>query len=146
MRLVIQCVKQASVTVEGKPIAKIEKGILAFLGIHKFDLPETTHKLVKKLIQLRIFPDVNDKMNLSVQDVHGEILLVSQFTLYGNCNDGRRPDFGDAAPPAIAKPIYDKFVRELQQELGKVQTGSFGAMMQVHLINDGPITFILEIP
>jgi D-tyrosyl-tRNA(Tyr) deacylase len=121
------------------------KGLLVLIGIHQTDTPEKTSSLVHKLVHLRIFNDSEDKMNLNVQDVGGQILVISQFTLYGNCLSGRRPDFIQAAPPALALPIYHKFVEEVRQTMGSVQTGQFGAEMQVALINDGPATFIIEV-
>lgn len=144
MRIVIQRVKEASVIADGELSGKIKKGLLVFLGVHKDDVPENTQWLINKLVNLRIFEDANGKMNLSVKDVQGEILVVSQFTLYGNCNNGRRPDFIDTAPPPIATKLYEKFVSEVAQEMGAVQTGRFGAYMEVSLVNDGPVTFILD--
>jgi len=144
MRIVIQRVSEAKVTVEEKICGKIGKGLLVLLGLHKNDKPEQTIWLVNKLVNLRIFQDENAKMNLSLKDIKGEALIVSQFTLYGNCTNGRRPDFIDTAPPDIAERIYEKFVKEVEKELGSVQTGKFGAYMEVSLVNDGPVTFILE--
>ena len=144
MRLLVQRVKKASVVIDGMVCGVIEKGVLAFLGIHKNDLPEDTEWMVKKLINLRIFSDHNGKMNLNVQEVQGEALIVSQFTLYGNCLSGRRPDFLESAPPSVAIPIYEKFLAEMTQKLGKIQSGQFGADMQVSLINDGPVTLMIE--
>lgn len=144
MRIVIQRVKEAKVIVEGKITGSINQGLLVFLGVHKDDLPEQTSWLVQKLVNLRIFTDDQGKMNLSVKDVKGGILLVSQFTLYGNCLEGRRPDFIQAAPPTLAEPIYEKFGLEVVNELGSVQKGVFGAKMEVSLINDGPVTFIIS--
>lgn len=143
MRAVVQLVKEASVTVENRLVGQIQRGLLVLLGIHKEDVPDKTMWLVQKLLHLRIFADEQGKMNRSVLDVGGAILVVSQFTLYGNCNSGRRPDFLEAARPEVAKPIYDKLVGELAKEV-KVQTGEFGAMMEVSLINDGPTTLLLE--
>jgi D-tyrosyl-tRNA(Tyr) deacylase len=144
MRAVVQKVKSASVTVDSRITGAIKAGLLVLLGIHKDDTPDKTSWLVQKLIHLRIFSDTLGKMNRSVLDIGGEILVVSQFTLYGNCNSGRRPDFLEAARPEVAQPIYEKLVREIAAEMGKVQTGEFGAMMEVNLINDGPVTLILE--
>jgi D-tyrosyl-tRNA(Tyr) deacylase len=145
MRIVLQRVKEAQVTTQEEGICgKIRQGLLVFLGIHKDDQADQTLWLVNKLIQLRIFSDENGKMNRSVQDINGEVLVVSQFTLYGNCSNGRRPDFVDTAPPAQAEALYEKFVQEVQKELGHVQKGQFGALMEVSLVNDGPVTFILE--
>lgn len=146
MRLVIQRVKEASVQIEGEISGSIRKGLLVFLGIHKEDRPEDTVWLVNKLTNLRIFSDEEEKMNLNVKDIQGQILVVSQFTLYGNCLNGKRPDFVQAAPPSTAIPIYEKFLEEVKGEMGAVQSGRFGAKMEVSLINDGPVTFILESP
>ena len=142
--MLTQRVKSASVTVAGKIAGQIGQGHLVFLGIHKEDQPSQIPWMVNKLLNLRIFADQEGKMNKSVQDIGGEILVVSQFTLYGNCNGGRRPDFLDTAPPAISQPIYDQFVEEVRQHLGKVQTGIFGAYMEIALVNDGPVTFLIE--
>lgn len=144
MRLVIQRVKEAQVSVNSVISGVISKGLLVFLGIHKDDQPQQTVWLVNKLINLRLFADENDKMNLSVQDVGGEVLVVSQFTLYGNCQEGRRPDFIQSASGTTALHLYEKFVAEVKAELGHVQTGVFGAKMEVKLVNDGPVTFIVD--
>lgn len=144
MRLVVQRVRKASVEVDQAIVGQIGLGLLVFLGIHKNDLSSQTLWLVSKLINLRIFEDEQGKMNRSVKDIHGEILVISQFTLYGNCLGGRRPDFFEAAHPSLAEPIYQKFVKEIQDELKAVQTGVFGANMQVSLINDGPVTMIID--
>lgn len=144
MKVVVQRVKEASVIVDERTVGTIKQGILVLLGIHKADHEEKIPWLINKLINLRIFSDENDKMNLSVQDISGGVLVVSQFTLYGNCNNGRRPDFVESARPELAKPLYDTFVAQLRKEVPLVQTGEFGAYMQLHLINDGPVTFILE--
>lgn len=144
MRIVVQRVLEASVVVDGKVCGSIGKGLLAFLGVHKDDQPEDTLWMVNKLVSLRIFEDEQEKMNLSVKDVQGQILVISQFTLYGNCNSGRRPDFLQAAPPPVAIPIYEKFVSEVKKELGDVQTGQFGAYMKVSSVNDGPVTITIE--
>jgi len=144
MRAVVQRVLEANVSIDGAVCGSIGKGLLVLLGVHKEDQPDDTTWLVNKLIGLRIFEDQHGKMNLSLQDVAGEMLVISQFTLYGNCANGRRPDFLNAAPPATAIPIYEKFVDEVKKELGKVQTGRFGAYMKVSLVNDGPVTIIVE--
>jgi D-aminoacyl-tRNA deacylase len=144
MRIVIQRVTEASVTVDTKLVGVIGKGALVLLGIHKEDTPAQVSWLVQKLINLRIFPDAQDKMNLSLLDCKGEVLVVSQFTLYGNCQEGRRPDFFESAPPVIAVPLYEMFVVELRKNIEKVETGVFGAKMQVALINDGPVTLIID--
>lgn len=146
MRLVIQRVSQAQVIVEGKICGSIQRGLLVLMGIHQDDQSKEVKWLIQKLIHLRIFADDQGKMNLSIKDIQGEVLVVSQFTLYGNCLNGRRPDFIQSAPPGIALPLYHQFIEELKQEIPVVQTGQFGAYMQVSLINDGPVTFILESP
>ena len=144
MRLVVQRVSQASVTIENTIAGKIDRGLLVLLGIHQSDKPEMTKRYVNKLVNLRIFEDEAGKMNRSVKDINGEILVVSQFTLYGNCSKGRRPSFIEAAGPDAAIPIYEKFVGEVKGEMGGVQTGEFGASMDVSLVNQGPVTIILE--
>jgi len=144
MRLVCQRVKTAKVEVNQEIVGEIGPGILTFLGIHKNDTPEKTSWLVNKLLHLRLFEDSKGKMNRSIKEIGGEILVVSQFTLYANCTNGHRPDLFAAAPPIQAEPIYEKFVCEVRKELGQVQTGIFGASMEVFLINHGPITLILE--
>lgn len=144
MRLVVQRVSSASVEVEGKIVGQIGRGVLVFLGIHKNDTPENTAWLVNKLVNLRLFEDAAGKMNLSVKDCGGEVLVVSQFTLYGNCTNGRRPDFFEAAAGPVAEPIYEKFSEEVRQEMGAVQKGIFGASMKISLVNEGPVTLIVE--
>lgn len=143
MRLLIQRVKEASVTVNGTIIGSISKGFLVFLGIHKNDTLEDIPWLINKLMHLRVFEDDQGKMNLNIHDIRGELLIVSQFTLYANCQNGRRPDFISSASPSIAIPLYEAFIAEAQKHL-RVSTGEFGADMEVALINDGPATFILE--
>lgn len=144
MRVVIQRVSEAKVIVAQEVKGQIGQGLLILLGIHQDDQPQDVTKLIKKIVSLRLFSDENGKMNLSIADVRGSILVVSQFTLYGNCANGRRPDFIQAASPAIAIPLYEQFVEEVRTELGHVQTGEFGAKMEVSLVNDGPVTFILD--
>lgn len=144
MRLLIQHVKEARVEVAGAVVGKIKKGLLVFLALHKDDTLEDCLSLKQKLIHLRIFTDPNGKMNLSIQDVGGEILVVSQFTLYADCTKSRRPSLGQSARSEIAKPLYDRFVEELKQAVKIVQTGQFGAHMDVHLVNEGPLTFLLD--
>ncbi|CCB89831.1 D-aminoacyl-tRNA deacylase [Simkania negevensis] len=146
MRALIQRVKSASVTVDGSVIGQIEQGLLVLFGMQKEDHAGLLPWFVEKLVHLRIFKDDAGKMNRSIQDVDGGILVVSQFTLYGDCRTGRRPSFIQTLSPDQAKPLYDQFVVELRKKMGdaKVQTGEFGAEMQVELINDGPVTFLLE--
>lgn len=144
MKLVIQRVKQASVMVEGKVVGEIEKGFLVLVGVTHTDTQENADYLAKKLCALRIFEDENGKMNLSVKDVGGSLLIVSQFTLYANCNNGNRPSFIEAARPELAEPLYEYFCSKCEEQNVKVQKGIFGADMKVNLLNDGPVTLILE--
>ena len=144
MKAVIQRVSQAEVRVNAKRIGAIDKGILIFIGVSKEDTSEDAKYLVKKIVQLRIFEDAEGKMNLSAIDVGGELLVISQFTLYGNCRKGRRPSFDKAADSQKGEELYDYFVSELRKQNLKVETGQFQAMMDVDLVNDGPVTFILE--
>lgn len=145
MKSVLQRVSQASVSVDSQVIGQIRRGILVLFGVEKDDTEAKLDYHVGKLLKLRIFADQNDKMNLSVQDIEGELLIVSQFTLAADCKKGTRPGFDNAKPPAEAQQLYNRFVEKLRQESGlKVETGSFGAMMQVALVNDGPVTFLLE--
>lgn len=144
MKALIQRVKDASVTIEGDLYSKIGRGILIFLGVEKSDEIENADKLAQKVLNLRIFEDENDKMNLSVSDVKGEILVVSQFTLCGDCKKGTRPSFDNAAKPDKAVKLYEDFVNFLKLSGLIVQTGKFRAMMDVSLINDGPVTFMVE--
>jgi D-aminoacyl-tRNA deacylase len=145
MRLLIQRVKEAKVVVNEQICGQISTGLLVFLGVHKNDTPDKVAPLVNKLIGLRIFSDKDGKMNLDVKQVNGSILVVSQFTLYANCQSGKRPEFTESALPEPAFLLYEQFIQEATQELGKaVQTGIFGALMEVSLINDGPVTLFLE--
>ena len=144
MKLLIQRVKKASVTIESNLFSSIGKGILALVGIEKGDTIEQVNKLANKVVNLRIFPDENDKMNRSLKDINGEMLIVSQFTLCGDCKKGTRPSFDNSAPPQIANELYELFIKKVQEQDIKAQTGQFGAMMEVELINDGPVTFMLE--
>lgn len=143
MKLVIQRVKRAAVEVEGKIVGEIGAGALVFLGVHRNDRSIEVVPLLERLLHFRYFKDDADKMNLSLLDVKGELLIVSQFTLYANAQS-RRPSFTDSAPAEQAKPLYELFVTEARQRVGKVETGIFGAYMQISLVNDGPVTFILE--
>lgn len=144
MKGLIQRVKRASVTIDNKLYSKIDAGILVLLGVEKGDSEENADKLAEKLVKLRIFEDENGKMNKSVQDIGGEILVVSQFTLAGDCKKGTRPSFDKAELPQRANELYEYFVAKLKGLGIPTQTGSFGAMMDVELINDGPVTFMLE--
>lgn len=144
MKLVIQRVKNASVEVDNKIVGKIDKGFLVLIGIKVGDTKEKADYLVKKVCNLRVFTDENDKMNLSLKDVDGKLLIVSQFTLYGNCNDGNRPSFIEAARPEEAIPLYEYFCDECEKNGIEVQKGIFGADMKVKLLNDGPVTIVME--
>ena len=146
MKAVVQRVRRASVSIAGENVAAIEKGLLVLLGIGTTDAKEHARWLAEKIISLRIFEDAAGKMNLGLEDVGGALLVVSQFTLYGDCQKGRRPSFIAAARPEQAIPIYEEFI-QAARELGvEVQTGKFGADMQVALVNDGPVTLIIENP
>lgn len=145
MRALIQRVKKASVTIEGKIHSEINQGLLILLGIEAEDTQEDIDWLARKITRLRIFSDDNDAMNLSVQDIDGDFLVVSQFTLHASTKKGNRPSFIYAAKPEIAIPLYEKFILQIENETNKkVQTGTFGAMMDVALINDGPVTFWID--
>ena len=144
MKLVIQRVKNASVKVDGKTVGEIEKGFLVLIGIKVGDTKEQADYLVRKLCNLRIFTDENDKMNLALKDVGGKLLIVSQFTLYGDCSDGNRPSFIEAARPEEAIPLYEYFCDECAKKGFEIQKGIFGADMKVQLLNDGPVTIIIE--
>lgn len=145
MKIVIQRVKSASVTVEGSKVGEIERGLLILVGIHETDTREHIDWCCNKLKKLRIFEDEEGKMNYSVSDVNGGMLVVSQFTLYGDVQKGNRPSFIEAARPEIAEPLYDYMVEQLQFSFkGPVETGTFGAMMDISLINDGPVTLVME--
>ena len=144
MRAVIQRVLSASVSVDGNEIGAINHGFLIFLGIEKNDGPEDLEYMLHKTVGLRIFKDEKNNMNLSIQEVKGKALVVSQFTLCGDTRKGRRPSFINAAPPEIAKSIYERFCKKLENENVPVQVGKFGAMMEVGLINDGPVTILLD--
>jgi D-aminoacyl-tRNA deacylase len=146
MRLVIQRVSQASVEVNSEIVGRIERGWLVLIGVQSDDGMAAITYLVDKLINLRAFSDPDGKMNLSVQDIRGELLLVSQFTLYADCRKGRRPSFTNAAPPDHAHRVYEDFINMAKQSGLRVETGKFGADMKVDLRNDGPVTFILEYP
>lgn len=145
MRAVVQRVKSASVTVNTEVVGAIETGLMVLLGIHNADTEEQVRWMAHKLVNLRIFPDSEDKMNLSLKEYGGSLLLVSQFTLYGDARKGFRPSFIDAARPETAIPLYEAMISLLRDEHKvEVQTGSFGAMMDVALVNWGPVTIIVE--
>lgn len=144
MRAVIQRVRKASVEVDGDVIGKINNGFLIFLGVCNEDTVNEADKLLSKIIGLRIFKDENDKTNLSLRDVNGELLIISQFTLYADCRKGNRPSFINAGNPEHANKLYEYFVDSAKKENFVVQTGSFGAEMKVDLCNDGPFTVVLD--
>ena len=144
MKLVVQRVKNAKVEVEGKIVGKIDKGYLVLLGVTHNDTKEIADYLVKKLCNLRVFEDENGKMNLNIKQVEGELLIVSQFTLYGDCTEGNRPSFTNAAKPDLANELYEYFCDKCAENDINVEKGIFGADMKVSLLNDGPVTIILE--
>ncbi len=144
MKIVIQRVRSASVEVDNKIVAKIGKGYLLLLGVGADDNEEILDKYIDKIIKLRIFEDEDGKTNLSLKDVGGEILLVSQFTLYANCRKGNRPSFTNAGKPDKAEALYEYAIERIKEHLGKVETGIFGAHMNVSLVNDGPFTIVLD--
>lgn len=144
MRIVVQRVSSASVLVNGITVGEIGRGLLVFLGISKDDTVEDSHYLLDKLLWLRIFPDADRKMNLNIQDAGGALLVVSQFTLYGDCRKGRRPSFDRAAPPDAARGLYEQFLEIARRGPVPVQSGEFQAMMEVRLVNDGPVTILIE--
>jgi len=144
MRVVIQRVSRAKVTVDGETVGEIGKGILVLLGVAENDSDEEAEYLLEKTINLRIFEDAAGKMNLSLLDIKGELLVVSQFTLYADARRGRRPSFTRAAAPEKADSLYEFFVAEARRQISKVETGRFRAMMDVELVNDGPVTVLLD--
>jgi D-tyrosyl-tRNA(Tyr) deacylase len=144
MRAVVQRVRHARVLIDGAVVGEIGQGLLILLGVTQTDTPEQARWLAEKIVGLRIFNDADGKMNLSIGDVGGGTLIVSQFTLYGDCRKGRRPSFIDAAGPEIAIPLYEEFINAVKAQGMPAATGRFGAMMQVELVNDGPVTLIVD--
>ena len=144
MKFLVQRVKETSVTVEEKVTGKINKGFLVLIGVCNEDTEEVADKMLKKLLGLRIFEDENGKTNLSLADVEGELLLVSQFTLYADCKKGNRPSFTDAGRPEMAEPMYEYILEACRKEIPVVEQGEFGADMKVALVNDGPFTVVLD--
>jgi D-tyrosyl-tRNA(Tyr) deacylase len=144
MRAVIQRVSEARVTVAGSVLGEIGPGLLALLGVAKLDTPADAEFLAEKILNLRVFPDEAGKMNRSLLDVTGALLVISQFTLYGDCRKGRRPSFDDAAPAEQARPLYEHFVEVARRSGVRVETGVFQAHMEVSLVNDGPVTLLVE--
>lgn len=144
MKLLVQRVSSAQVDLDSKTVGKINKGFLVLIGVTHTDTKEIADYLVKKLCNLRVFKDENSKMNLSIKDVDGELLIVSQFTLYADCQHGNRPSFVNSAKPDMANELYEYFVERCRKEVKNVETGIFGADMKVSLLNDGPVTIMLE--
>ena len=144
MRVVVQRVSRAAVRVDGGTVGAIGRGFVVLAGFAAADAEPALRWMAEKIIGLRVFGDAEGKMNLALGDVNGALLVISQFTLYGDAQKGRRPSFIDAAPPAVAEPLYDRFVALLRELGAPVETGRFGAMMDVELVNDGPVTLLLE--
>lgn len=144
MKFVIQRVTEASVTVEQETIGSIQKGFMVLIGVGESDTPEIADRMIRKMIGLRIFEDENGKTNLSLKDVDGQLLLISQFTLYANCKKGNRPSFIEAGNPELANNLYEYVITECKKQVPVVEQGSFGAEMKVSLVNDGPFTIILD--
>ena len=144
MKLVVQRVQEAQVSVGEKIVGKIDKGFLVLLGVTHLDTKENADFLTNKLCNLRVFEDENEKMNLSIKDVKGQLLIVSQFTLYADCKKGNRPSFVNSANPEMAEELYNYFINQCKRQIDNVQTGIFGENMKVSLINDGPVTIIIE--
>ena len=144
MRAVIQRVSRGSVTIDRGEIRSIGQGLVVLIGIHPNDTPREIDWMSDKIVHLRIFEDDEGKMNRSLQDIGGQVLIVSQFTLYGDCRKGRRPGYSAAAPPSVAKPLYEQFVNRMKMLSAGVESGSFQAYMEVELVNDGPVTLLLD--
>ncbi|MBC2852016.1 D-tyrosyl-tRNA(Tyr) deacylase [Cetobacterium sp. 8H] len=144
MRAVVQRVKHASVAVDGEIVGKIDQGFLVLLGVTHTDTEKEIEWLSKKITDLRVFNDADEKMNLGLKDINGDLLIISQFTLYGNCIKGRRPSFIDAAKPDLANDLYEKFLKKCRDLGFKTEAGIFGADMKVELFNDGPVTLIID--
>ncbi len=145
MKALIQRVESSQVKVSGKVIGRIDKGLLVFLGLAKQDSKPIAEKMINKIISYRVFPDENQKMNLSLKDVNGDLLIISQFTLAADTKNGTRAGFSTAMPPVEAEALYNYFIEKIKESNLKIQTGVFGADMKVSLINDGPVTFLLEV-
>lgn len=146
MRALIQRVRQASVTVEDEVVGRIDRGLLVFLGVQRGDDDVVVRRLAERVVSYRVFPDEAGRMNRSLTDIAGELLVVSQFTLVADTDSGNRPSFTPAAEPALARSLYEQFLKEVAGRCRKVQEGRFGADMQVSLVNDGPVTFLLSFP
>ncbi len=146
MRAVVQRVSQAEVVIDDASVARIGKGILVLAAISQQDTEKDLDWMARKIVGLRIFSDPQGKLNLSLQDIGGQLLVVSQFTLYGDCRKGRRPSYSDAAPPAAAEALYNRFLEIIRQYVPDAKSGQFQAMMEVNLINSGPVTLIIDSP
>lgn len=144
MRAVLQRVTRASVRVGGEVLGEIDSGLVVLLGVARDDTEADIKYLVEKIAAIRLFDDADGRMNLSIKEVNGALLVVSQFTLYGDVRRGRRPSWSEAAPPEMAEPLYESFVAEARRSVAQVETGSFRAMMQVELVNDGPVTILID--
>lgn len=144
MKFLIQRVTKAQVDIDGETVGKIDKGYMVLIGVGEEDSKEIADRLIRKMLSLRIFADENGKTNLSIKDVGGSLLLVSQFTLYADCHKGNRPTFNNAGNPQLANELYEYIIAECKKEVACVETGRFGADMQVSLVNDGPFTIMLE--
>ena len=144
MKFIVQRVSEAKVSIDNNTVGQIDRGFVVFIGVSNTDTTEIADKLVNKLLNLRIFDDENNKTNLSLSQVNGELLLISQFTLYASCKKGNRPSFIDAGDPKLAESLYDYIVYKCQQSVPNVETGEFGAIMRVSLVNNGPFTIILD--
>ena len=144
MRVVVQRVSRAAVRIDGQTVGEVGRGFVVLAGFHASDNEAALTWMADKIVGLRVFADAEDKMNLALADVAGALLVISQFTLYGDVQKGRRPSFVDAAPPAVAEPLYERFVAMLRERGARVETGRFGAMMDVELVNDGPVTLVVE--
>lgn len=144
MRAVVQRVHSASVSADGKIAGRIDRGLLVYLGVGKNDTENDVEWMCEKVANLRIFEDENGKMNLSLLQINGEMLVISQFTLYGDCRRGRRPSFDEAAPPEDGQRLYEMFIEKVSQQVRKVEKGIFGAHMEVESVNDGPVTILLD--
>jgi len=144
MRVVLQRVSQAEVSVSGETIGRIGPGLLALVAVSRWDDENDLVWMARKIVDLRVFDDENGNLNLGLRDIRGQLLVVSQFTLYGDCKKGRRPSYSNAAPPAEAEALYDRFVEIVREAVPDVQTGKFQAAMEVRLVNDGPVTLILD--
>lgn len=144
MKAILQRATQASVSINNRIVSRIHRGFLILIGFHKEDTEKKNNQLIKKILSLRLFSDENNRQTQSIQDIQGDILIVSQFTLYADCKKGTRPNYSEAMPSQEAKVLYDAFISEFREQYPQVKTGQFGEMMKVSLINEGPFTLILD--